>query len=297
MYSCFLSADRANHGFTGICRLTNLTYLLEKDARVTGFRLRFEPETARLKADVIFSKWAAYWRRPKKFNGGAEDGATAELVGALLKHRQRGGGVPHTHESPKLFAATSSGWAWNWSSKRALDLILNGIGPGKRAVVPIQEVSPGGTIDGLEADNDGIYVSFGTGAVVELPPTAHIHPWVSEGMTLEKGVPLADIVPRKEYSLADLASMPAKAIDYIVDKAKETVAQTCEGHAVYPVECIAEEDRLGVLNGGKIKSIYAQPAPRKIYMTEDVHVATVMGSVLLFNSKFEAVNLQDEVMS
>jgi hypothetical protein len=63
------------------------------------------------------------------------------------------------------------------------------------------------------------------------------------------------------------------------------------------VECIAEEDRLGVLNGGKIKSIYAQPAPRKIYMTEDVHVATVMGSVLLFNSKFEAVNLQDEVIS
>jgi hypothetical protein len=267
-----------------------------KDNRVTGFRPKFCPETGTLVAESIFSRWNYYWKTSNKHGGGLEDGHTAELVEAL-ERALHSKGAPRSHEELRLLASMSSGWTWNWDSQQAVEFILNGIGPGKRAVVPIQPVSPGGVIDAIEKDDNGIYISFGNNVVVELPTSAALYPWVTEDSELEEGVPLGDYVPRKEYSISDLYQMSADTLNMIVNDAKGLVASQYADYTVYPIEFVAPEDRLGVLHDGKVKTLFAQVEPRKVYLTDETDVKTGLGSMVLHNSKFRVPTVQEKVLT
>jgi hypothetical protein len=271
----YVSGNRNLPDTVGIVPLSDVTYIGLCSNKVWGFRPVFDKEKPGIDFKQIFVRWAAYWRRPARFGGGAEDGNTAELVAALQDGLDRQ--LPdHPQQPLNLFANIGNGWRFNWCTDTVNQLIL-GVGPGKKGVAPLQPLSPGGRVEAVEADHKHTYISFGDKGVLELPPTTRLYPWVVEGADLDDGVPLGDYIPRDEYTVEQFNSLPDSTKKVIAACAVKTACRVYDGQAVVPVSMVLPEDRKGLLSGGRIKSLFAYLEPRKLYITQSDDIVTDYG--------------------
>lgn len=268
----FLSLDRHNPEKVGVSPIAHATLLRLRAGKVNGLRMVSDAQKG-IGFKSIFDRYAAFWRRPNKFNGGMEDGRTARIVHAMVEHQKKG--EDEKHPPLEILASLAQNWKFNWAAKGPA--LLDSIGPGKKGVTPLQPLSPGGQIEAIEYDENLVLISFVNKGVLELPATTRLYPWAVEGAELEEGVPLGDYVSREEYSMEKFKTLPEYTRGVIIEEFIGSGAVSFEQTMVIPIAMVAQSDRASILNGGKVKSLFVRSGPRKVYASQSDVIETCFG--------------------
>jgi hypothetical protein len=135
--------------------------------------------------------------------------------------------------------------------------IIESIGPEGLDRKAIYGLSPGGTVEQVLVTDTNILVSFtNPNSVVELPLEADLYNHiVKPGYGIEEGVPIADLIPRKEYSWVEFMMLPVATKQRVIQEFVDSMAwcvdtrgrRTKKGKKILPVSMLKEAPGTGQL--------------------------------------------------
>lgn len=186
-------------------------------------------------------------------NQGRYDGTTIKLIEWLSQPAAVGEVL---HVLPPIYSTFDESSVTTEDFQIRAD-ILESVGPEGFDRKAVYGLSPGGTVEQILVTDTNILVSFtNPNNVVELPLEADLYNHiVKPGYGIEEGVPIADLIPRKEYSWVEFQMLPVATKQRVIQEFVDSMAwnvdtrgrRSKKGKKILPINMLKEAPGAGQL--------------------------------------------------
>ena len=224
---------------------------------VEGYALGWDKPTGRCYTYNRFSRPVDWWEINHRQ---VRDIRLKSLIVDMQKTgNSKVGPVSEHLPLPALLAEVDPSHHIDLDSTAARDLILWVIGPEyEGAATPGVASITGGTVVEFGQLHDGSgrkFVGFDTGEAFSFPVSSRIYPWVQQGVRIDPGVAMADMVPRVHYTWDQFMAFGDHVVSQVVDDVVESSTYVEDGKSFVDFRLVPDNYRSCVTRGGYVKSI------------------------------------------
>jgi hypothetical protein len=230
--------------------------VLNYEGRLRVYKLRYFPDTGVLKAFNHVSHHVSHWLGNK-----ATVTPMSRAVAGMVRFGEQVGEISEDLPIPDIFFSVDNDvYEADVTEDSTAELVAWTFSTQGDPTPPDSVVTEkGGEVALFEKEVGGqnVMIGFDTGEAITLPPMSLVRPFIKKGTRILPGTVVADLVPRKDYTIKEVREFDTVTLDMCLKHVLNlNSVELANGQLAIDYRLVRKDQRLGVDFGGAVTGTY-----------------------------------------